>query len=765
MAGSAKRPHALLIALVTFALVVASCGSAPPAAEVPTGPLSASTSPRALDADSLTWSGSPEDAPGTWATDLDPDSQFGLHRRAGLEPVLRPETLVLSTAEAGAIVGVEITNEEACITDEPEHPVCEFALTFATVPDGVDVGSVINAGITPTTPNGLLVKVTGVAGTTVRGVQATLQDALTQGEFWVEKVFAPDELRGDPVLAPGVTMATRPTREGRRGAAAVPMFDLVSLPGELTLSIEPVDGVQLTGTIDFGAGCGLAGGVGGSSVAWMEIACNAWESASLHVAATKDGPATTERYTVALVPLAAFPIPIGPLVVVVVVDILVTVDLSGNVHVGLDYGGRQRTDVYGGLRFSLGHGLDHTGGVSTSGSSTSNALTQAASAGATGRAELRLSAYGVLGVGTGGDVSVLFTGDPAKDPRWQVRGNAGVFIRMFLGLLGFELSASIRYSLKEPFEMGVWRNSPPAITVKWPGKGEVIALGGLVRKVEATAVDPEDGALPVTWTDLTTGATVSGSGPLDLALGQPGEHTLMVRAVDTHGAATEKAITVRVEAPSLTVELRPLRPDGTALRPVSAAAGTTILVEAVLDSGEILSGVGCGDVVWSATNATVTPDVSCRRSVRLGQPGSATITARVTDSHGTTAEGSVKVTVTTAEVAVAPQFRGIDITTDSGPVTHGTALLGAMPVQLSVTYLNRAQAKVTPAYRWTVTHPDGTTAQMPGPAAEVDVSRRSYTPPSPGGDRATFTVVVTDADTDAVLATRSVAIVWNSLPK
>ncbi|MGM0386123.1 MAG: hypothetical protein ACQERF_09115 [Actinomycetota bacterium] len=760
MAGShVVGPRLVVTALVALALVLAGCQPTP---SETAGPNAANTLP-SVDPASLTWSGSPEDAPDTWAANVDPDSQFGLHKRAGLEPVLRPETHVLTTAEAAAITAVEITNEDECLTDAPEHPMCEFALTFSAVPDDVAPGSVLNAGITSTTPNGLLVKVTAVEGTLVTGVQATLQDALVQGEFWEERVFSADELRGEPVLAPGVTMATRPTGGG--GTAVVPTFD-ASLPGELTLEIEPVDGVKVTGTLDFGAGCGVAGGVGGSDIAWMEISCNAWESASLRVASTKDGPATAERYHVALIPLAGFPIPIGPIVVVVIVDILVTVDLSGNVHVGLDYGGRQRTEVYAGLRFSLGDGLDHTGGVSTTGSTTRNALTQAVSAAATGRAELRLSAYGVLGIGTGGDASVFFSGDPAKDPRWQVRANAGIFIRMFLGMLGYELSAQLRYSLKEPFEIGTWKNSPPVVTVVWPQDGEVVPLGGLVRKVEATALDPEDGALPVTWTDLTTGATASGTGPLDLALGEPGTHALKVRAVDSHGAAKERTITITVQVPGLTIGLRLLRPDGTEMAlPPSGRSGSTILVEVDVDSGEILGGVGCGDVDWSAVNATVTPDGSCRPSVRLGQPGTATITARVTDSYGTTASGSASLNVAAAPVTVAPQFRGIDVTTTAGAVAPGTRLLGDTSILLSVEYLNHEAAGVTPRYRWTVSVWGGEPVVLPGSAREFRLSTRSYAPPGVWGHQAEFTVVVEDAETGAELTRRTLLVVWDSLPK
>jgi hypothetical protein len=79
------------------------------------------------------------------------------------------------------------------------------------------------------------VKVTEVDGTAVRAVQATLQDALEQGEFW-ERGLLPDELRASRSSPPASQWP-----RGRQVAGAPPssLRRVISLPGELTLRSSP----------------------------------------------------------------------------------------------------------------------------------------------------------------------------------------------------------------------------------------------------------------------------------------------------------------------------------------------------------------------------------------------------------------------------------------------------------------------------------------------------------------------------------------------
>jgi hypothetical protein len=718
----------------------------------------------------LTWSGSPGETSATWSTDLDPDSQYGLHKRKGLETVVKPETKVLSTADTAAITSVSIDNESTCLSDADTHPMCEFSIDFSRVPDDVRVGSVLNSGITETTPQGLLVKVTAIDGHTVKGVQATLQDAISQGEFWAEHTFTPDQVSGEPTLAEGVTLARRTPAGGTKGSAvaALPRFD-VSLPGALEIDIEPVDGVHLTGSLDFGAGCGLDGGVGGSDVAWVEVSCHAWEEAGLSIRATGAGPRSTERYFVADIPFVGFPVPIGPIVVVVIVDLLITVDLSGTVHADLHYGASERADVYGSLRYSIRHGLDHDGGVKVGGLATKTGVQADASVTAVGRAELRLSAYGVLGFSVGADASVILTGGPTRTPRWRVSGNAGISASIFLGIIGYELRAWIAYHLKSPFTIKDYTNSPPELTVTWPTPGAVIVKGGLVPpKVDATAKDEEDGILPVTWTDSTDHVTVSGTTPQTLPFTALGTHTLTVSATDSEGRTTTRTIHVQVEPPTsgLSLTLRTIDGKVTATVP-TATSGDTLLVDAVITSSAI-SAPSCSALVWSATNATVDPGTSCRARLTLTNTGTATVTARLPDGYGTTTSAARSVTVVAPSPGpVTPTFEGIDATHLGRHLVSGETLTSGSTVQLEARYLNYDAAKVKPVYQWS--YRVGTAApvamNLPPGWGELLNSVRSYTPPTSNATTVRFFLAIRNADTGAMLTQRSFTISWQMAPK
>ena len=105
------------------------------------------------------------------------------------------------------------------------------------------------------------------------------------------------------------------------------------------------------------------------------------------------------------------------------------------------------------------------------------------------------------------------------NPVMQLKGNAGLSAGIFLGIVGFELRAEISYHLKAPFLIATGSNAKPTIAVTWPKEGATVTAGGLLPPpLDATAMDAEDGALPVTWEDKTDHTTVTGNGPLRLPL-------------------------------------------------------------------------------------------------------------------------------------------------------------------------------------------------------------------------------------------------------
>lgn len=764
--------------LLCLALALAGCapqGTPPEPAATGTTPPAATTAPAPADPrtfpppdpGSLERTFNPGDTSPTWAENLDPDSRFGLHRRQGLAPVLRPEVRVLTPAEAGAISTVAIDNADGCLGDPAAPTMCRFTLEFEALPDGVAVGTVINSGITPSTPTGLLVKVTGVEGNRVRAVQANLADALVQGEFWFEQQFGSDALRADPTLGPGVEIVPVGSQAGPggdpgrapRASRDGPTIHEVSLPGTLKFGTE-VDGVRVSGALDFGVGCGIAGGVGGTDVAWLEVACRATESTALQVTSPRTG-AVSGKATLAVFPLAAIPIPIGPLILVVVADIVVTVDASGQVFADMHYAASQDTTLRAGLKYSVTGGLDHDGALDSRFSTSPDAgLRGAVSARVVPEARLRLSLYGTLGVAAGGFLRFGLTGDPAAHPRWQMSGNLGVFVEAFLGILGWELTARIVYQLPQDFTFATHSNTPPGLTGDLPAT--TVAVGGFgIQLPKVTAFDEEDGPVAVHWSDPVEGLTAVGTTGA-WRFTRLGEHRVRVFATDSDGRTAERFWTVTVVPQQIKVALTLRGPDLAPLPAARAATGTQVVVDAAATAGNLP--LGCDRIEWRATGGTAKRD-GCRLWLTLGPPGRAVVTATAADDLGSSGSADAVITVDPAPPGRPdPQFVGIELRSNGQVVPPGQGVVGDAPVEVRLTYVNAAQAGIRPVYAWSFARPSER-IRLLGPSDELATSTRTFTPPTPWGYSGTFQVIVTDADTGAVLTTRTLPVAWLGLPK
>lgn len=419
--------------------------------------------------------------------------------------------------------------------------------------------------MTASTPNGLLVKITEVDGAIAQATQASLQAALEQGEFWVERELDPLVLRGEPKLASGVKIEKRP-RQGRR-SPAVPMLE-AGLPDKLVIDSEVVKGVRVKGTLDFGVGCGLDGGVGGSDWAWFEVGCKAWEEATLSIKGDRDALKLSKRIPVGYFPLQAVAIPVGPMVIVVIVDILVTIDLSGTVHLAFQYGASEKVTVTAGAKISLRHGLDHNGGVELEGKSEEIKAKASLNATSAANAELRASLFGVLGVSNGAFANLDFNAsvDQTKYPSWTLSSNAGIYLKVFLGILGIEAYANLRYTLPKLLELSSANgnlpppNSKPTIEIVSPTNGMTLVQG--TNTVEAYATDEEDGKLPVEWFDSRDKVTVKGKGKVTLPFKTLGEHNISVSATDSAFDTTYHAVMVKVVKPKISMMINALTLSG-----------------------------------------------------------------------------------------------------------------------------------------------------------------------------------------------------------
>ena len=96
MSTAPRHPARWLATLAALSVIATGCTpgqpSSPPASTAvisPSGP--------------VTWTGTPDEKSPTWSANLDPDSVYGLHRRAGLPTVVRPEVVPMAAAETSAL--------------------------------------------------------------------------------------------------------------------------------------------------------------------------------------------------------------------------------------------------------------------------------------------------------------------------------------------------------------------------------------------------------------------------------------------------------------------------------------------------------------------------------------------------------------------------------------------------------------------------------------------------------------------------------------
>lgn len=275
-----------LSALVVIALVVSAvlsgCSTTP------------ADTPPSTGTGALATGEAPTDVPEKWPFEADPNSAYGLPKSVGLAPEVKPETRVLTAAEAAALTGVEILNRAACVGRATVEPKCRYRIGLGSIPADVTPGRVLVGGVSPSAPAGFLVRVDSIEGNTVLATEAGLGDALAQGEFRAERSFTAKDVTSSE-LAPGVTRMPGPTAGSNTTAGANKGTSVAVGPEQAggvlgegmdfhyAVDVEHAPGVHIVGEIHFSAGCGVDGGL----TYWHGIPDGAWFDAGCHV---RQGP-------------------------------------------------------------------------------------------------------------------------------------------------------------------------------------------------------------------------------------------------------------------------------------------------------------------------------------------------------------------------------------------------------------------------------------------------------------------------------------------
>jgi myo-inositol-hexaphosphate 3-phosphohydrolase len=199
----------------------------------------------------------------------------------------------------------------------------------------------------------------------------------------------------------------------------------------------------------------------------------------------------------------------------------------------------------------------------------------------------------------------------------------------------------VRYRSREALEsppallLAVQRSQPPVLTITAPANGATVPAGTPVT-LTATATDPEDGDLSaeVRWRS-SLGGYLGKGGTLMVGTLASGVHTLTADVVDRAGRSASAAVELRVgAAPKVTIT-NPIEgarvPAGSAIRLIGSALDTT--------DGDLTAGL-----TWLSD-----------RQGNLGKGGNFLVvlkegvhrlTARATNTQGTTGTAQVNLTIT-----------------------------------------------------------------------------------------------------------------------
>jgi hypothetical protein len=295
-------------------------------------------------------------------------------------------------------------------------------VTLAAAADVPPIGDIVVAGVTPSTPDGLLVQVTGATtdgtGNHVLTVEpASLQDAVGNGSFSLSAALSDSDIQG----ASSGTHTLTPSQLQRRlnGDEAViattsPVSKLLSCSGGG--SIEVTGGVSVTPSFDFSVGWG-----------WFKIKSVTFTgtlSEDASMSATAQEAASCSVGPVELLPepirFTPITIEIGPVPVVITPELQFELSAKGSVSAEITTSASQHASGTLGLRFD--GSLHPIASTESDFTYTPPTPTLEASVSASLGPRIDLFLYGVAGPYLTAAAGVRLDVTPLDVPAWKLTG-------------------------------------------------------------------------------------------------------------------------------------------------------------------------------------------------------------------------------------------------------------------------------------------------------------------------------------------------------
>ena len=691
--------------------------------------------------------------------DSDPSSKLGLPKLLGLTPEVQPETRVLSAAELQGLSDLKIVNPDACAPELPNRVPCAFTFGLSPLPEGLKVGSVLAAGVSAATPDGLLVKVDSLNGGSVQATEARLGDAVKQGEFRGEQDLTEADIRSQS-LRPGVSVAPPTLGAQRVGAQGVG----ITVKANHT---QLLPGVYADGQATFNLGCGAYGGL---TYSWgiiptgvkFQASCQIDQTLAMDITGAAglslDKEVTLGSFTFS--PITFF---IGPVPVVLVPKATVYLNLKGQVSASLSFGFSESFQAKGGIKYNDGFSLIHDLTADASAHPVSLQAKASAKAGLNFKASLLL--YGVAGASINVNPYLQLDGGPGQNPLWCLKAGVAGGVSLDLDLQIKHLTYGPASLFDKNDALGCASNTPPTLSIEAVANLDADHTIYLLDRAEVALKpvvhDAEDGDhLQVTWTDNVDGALGTSTGGIgtSLYLKTPGPHVITGTVKDAGGAQASATFNVKVAVPVPTVTLTARDTQGAVLPgpAISVHQGDALSVSAQL--GYLTSGLPCTALTWDGGGLPLTGG-GCQVGLNPTSQGSFTVTATADDGYGHKGSARLTINVGPPPVVPAPAFSQITaLRTSPAPqiaLNDGDYVYPQDVVNFSLAYTNAAEAKVKARYVWTLSIGDGAPQTLDGPGGETTSSQRSWTAPYMEFVPVVVTVQIYNADTNALIGTRT----------
>jgi hypothetical protein len=587
------------------------------------------------------------------------------------------------------------------------------------------VGDVLVSGIVGTVaPDGFSRKITAIdtsaTGTTLTTSRATLLDVFHSANLHVAQPYISSDVESYIAKMPGVTvpgaqpgLGTGYLDPSRLQTQAAPkgLRPLTAAPGlhplDGTSSLPCADGVALN--LNTHITCSTSGGCAGSAsgddddtgpsatfkatlsggvcfkpevdadldVGWyftgphvrhFELAVGFVEASDLSAVIDLQA-AVTEEIPIANVTLAA--IPIGPFVITPRIDISLTFGINGEVN--LSFHATQEVTAKWGYQYYDGSGgqwINQFNSTGTFDPTTPPFAKLEVDAGA--KAKFGLYLWDSIGGYIADELGIYLDLQVPHNPWWvfglKDTASVGVDISLF----------SLITLVDDEVTLGEWKlpllhadPTAPTVTISAPTAGAVSVDEGTLTpsiSLSAQAVDPQDGKVPIVWSDSVASSTFSGD---TWHPHQLGSHTLTATATNSLGLSGSASVTVDVQAPPPPV-VKIVGPSG----PIYAGVSNEYDLYFELAGGALMSGQlvdphptadpgnegfldGCSWASADSTAAQVVHSTACRSFFDFSEAGTRTISVGLIDTYGRTSSATLDVDVQTladGQIAVTNNF-------------------------------------------------------------------------------------------------------------